>query len=230
METNIQTTSFDMLDTSIVQIVKDEPRVDSREISRILGTRQKSSLNLIRNNFKKLEAFGLMPFKKAEINGKGRPQTYFLLNENQTILLIALSKNTKEVATLKFHFVKAFSEMKERLAARQDGKQFRHIAMDSVKLLVEHAEKQGSTNSERYYLLVTKLVYSVLFNNENINRDQLTKEQLIVLSMAEITIKEEIEFLLKTNPNIHYKEIYKSVKGRIDNLALTLNARQVNHE
>lgn len=216
-EKSLQPVSFSVLD-DIVCIVKDEPRVDSRIMSKILGIENKSLIRQIRTYPEDFRAFGFLRFQSAKIGARGRPETFVMLNEAQATLLMSYSKNTRQVRGLKQRLVKAFSEAKKLLSVRQDSKGLRHIETESVKLLIEHAEKQGSRNADKYYVLVTKLVYKSLFKDKIINRDQLTTEQLTILSAAEIAIKQEIEAQLKNNPDIHYKEIYKQVKNRVTNI------------
>lgn len=203
---------------------RKEPRADSRLLAERLGINHKSLISQIRSYKTDFEEFGLLPFKKAKVKGFGRPQIVTFLNENQSVLLLTYSKNTGKVRELKKQLVKAFSEARKQLETRQGGKQSRLVAMDSVKLLVDQAEVQGSSNPKSYYINVTKITYGTLFSSGNIDRDKMTTEQLLLLGTSEIIIQREINQLLQADPNIYYKDIYKGVKGRLQAFAASINA------
>lgn len=203
---------------------RKEPRADSRLLAERLGINHKSLIFQIRSYKTDFEEFGLLPFKKAKLKGIGRPQIVTFLNENQSVLLLTYSKNTGKVRELKKQLVKAFSEARKQLETRQSGKQTRLVAMDSVKLLVDQAEVQGSSNPKSYYINVTKITYGTLFSSGNIDRDKMTTEQLLLLGTSEIIIQREINQLLQTDPNIYYKDIYKGVKDRLQAFAASINA------
>ena len=205
----------------IVKILKNEPRVDSRMLAERLGINHKALINQIRSYKTDFQEFGIMPFKKAKIKSKGRPQTITYLNENQAVLLLTYSKNTAKVRDLKKQLVKDFAEARKRLAARKDGKRSRHIAMDAVKLLVDQAVRQGSSSPQSYYLNITKAAYSLLFGGK-IDRDNMTLEQLQIMAVAESVIRWEINEQLKADPDVHYKAIYQSVKARLKRLTETI--------
>lgn len=91
-----------------------EARVDSRLIAQELGLKHKSSFALIklyRGDFLEL---GILPFETEEIRGRGQPEKFALLNEDQAYLLLAYSKNTKRVRMLKVRLVKAFRDARQK--------------------------------------------------------------------------------------------------------------------
>lgn len=51
-----------------------------------------------------------------KLNGRGRPEKLYRLNEQQATLLITFLKNTKQVANFKENLVKAFFEMRDEVA------------------------------------------------------------------------------------------------------------------
>jgi len=99
----------------------DELFVDSRLIAERLGIEHRSFLASIDNYETQIEqAFGILRFENAEIDGRGRPARYALLNEEQASFLMTLSRNTPEVVQCKIDLVKAFSKAKELLKQRHE--------------------------------------------------------------------------------------------------------------
>lgn len=203
------------MNTLVLIYNRKEPRADSRLLAERLGINHKSLISQIKRYKTDFEEFGLLPFKRAKADGMGRPQNVIYLNEDQSTLILTYSKNTSKVRKLKKQLVKAFSFAKKQLQARKDGIRPRIIAMDSVNLLIEQAERQGSKNAKKYYSNITQLTYRTLFGSTSIDRDSLSTEQLDLIAECELKIKREIATLLKENPEIYYKDIYKGIKGSL---------------
>ncbi len=90
--------------------------VDSRLIAIELGIKHKSFMETIRKHEKQTEqAFGILRFETAEIIGKGQPEKFVYLTEEQSIFMMTLSRNTERVVECKIQLVKAFSEAKKLL-------------------------------------------------------------------------------------------------------------------
>jgi len=87
--------------------------VDSREISRQMNVKSRASISLIERYADKFKSHGLLTFKKAVMQRKGQPERYAMLNEDQAILLMTLSRNSGIVVALKSKLVKAFSEARK---------------------------------------------------------------------------------------------------------------------
>lgn len=96
-------------------VKKDEPRIDSRVLAEQLGIEHESVMRLLSKYKADFEAQGFLRFQIGEIVGKGQPQKYTYLNEDQCWLLLTYSRNTKKVRALKGQLVRAFREA--RLAA-----------------------------------------------------------------------------------------------------------------
>lgn len=90
--------------------------VDSRLISQELGIEHGNFMETIKKYQKQAEqAFGILRFETGEIKGRGQPEKYCLLTEEQATFYMTLSRNTPEVVELKIKLVKAFSEAKRLL-------------------------------------------------------------------------------------------------------------------
>lgn len=90
-----------------------EPRVDSRLLSKQLGTLHKSTIELIDRYAENIHRFGQLPFKTEVGNrtqGGGKAQRFALLNEDQAFFLLSLSRNTNRVVNLKSDLIMAFRE------------------------------------------------------------------------------------------------------------------------
>ncbi len=73
-------------------------------------------METIRKHEKQTEqAFGILRFETAEIIGKGQPEKFVYLTEEQSIFMMTLSRNTERVVECKIQLVKAFSEAKKLL-------------------------------------------------------------------------------------------------------------------
>jgi phage regulator Rha-like protein len=94
--------------------------VDSRLIAERLGIEHRSFLVTLDNYQTQIEqAFGILRFEIAEIDGRGRPRRYALLNEDQATFVMTLSRNSSEVVQCKLDLVRSFSRAKELLRQHQ---------------------------------------------------------------------------------------------------------------
>jgi len=93
---------------------------------------------------------------------------------------------------------------------------------DTIKKIVEYAESQGSKNAPRYYTVISQLADRTA---EVFDRDSAHTEQLAALMLVEQTIAEEIESgIISQKP---YKDIYKSVKARLEGLQALFIRRNI---
>lgn len=105
----------------VAKVKGGEARIDSRLIAGGLGIEHHNFIALIEKHRARLETLGIVLFQTEKINkGRGRPERYIGLNENQCYALVTLSKNTERAVDLKFALVNAFSEAREGLAATTD--------------------------------------------------------------------------------------------------------------
>lgn len=96
--------------------VGDEYRIDSRFVAPGLGIEHKHFLETIRTYQSRLERWGILPFETAKITeGRGRPETYALLNRNQILFAITLSRNTEEVLDWKEAIIDALDQLEKQV-------------------------------------------------------------------------------------------------------------------
>lgn len=105
------------MENQLVTIENNIPLADSRQVAGRLGIDHHDFFN---NLVKKYQAevekdFGSLRFENAKIEGRGRPQKYALLTEDQTYVYLAYSKNTAQARACKRLLVKAFAEARQQL-------------------------------------------------------------------------------------------------------------------
>ena len=159
--------------------------------------------------------------------------SFCLLNEEQTIFLVTLMKNSKAVVQFKMRLAKDFLAMRSKLqeisirqqnaewvARREAGKLSRKAETDAIKEFVGYATAQGSKNAHRYYCNITQMQNKALFLLEqkfkNL-RDILDLQQLATVDSADAIVGKAIKDGMKSR--LHYKDIYKLAKSRIEAFA-----------
>lgn len=181
------------------------------------------------------EEFGVVTTERQQPTGKkgGRPVEAYLLNEQQSLFLGTLFRNTDEVIFFKKKLVKEFSRMRDELTriasqkqnaqwleARHAGKETRCIATDVIKQFIQYATGQGSKNAERYYANISKMENKALFLLEqkykNL-RDALDIHQLSTVKSADMIVMKALADGMTGNMN--YKDIYKLAKSRVEGFA-----------
>lgn len=131
-----------------------EARIDSRLLAQGFGNEHKAAMALIERYSDRFKRLGILPFKKAVINGRGQPKRYALLNENQAYLLLSLSRNSDIVVNLKVKLVKAFSNARRAADLRKAEylPQY-HQLHDTL-----HTLAAGSPNERHVHANVNKLL------------------------------------------------------------------------
>lgn len=132
------------------------PRIDTRLLARQLNVQHHNTLALIGKYKFDFSEFGKVLFKTEPLpdSRTGQMEKYALLNEDQSYLLLAYSRNTARVRELKIKLVKAFSEA--RRAAIQRGVEYLpayHELHDQIGALAA-----GSPNERFVHINVNKLL------------------------------------------------------------------------
>lgn len=135
----------------VLTSARSAPRVDSRLLAQQLGSKHRSVFALIDRYSERLRGHGQLLFKKAvgeRAQGGGNAERFALLNENQAILLLALSRNTERVVELKDRLVREFASARRAAELRQtDYLPGYHALHDAIKV---HAH--GSTNARWHHI------------------------------------------------------------------------------
>lgn len=216
-------------------VIEQEPRVDSRLMAQRLGIKHKNFVELIVKYESDISDFGILPFQ-TEISGVGQPQKYALLNEDQSVFVLTLSRNSDQVIRLKKELTKLFRKyqkayLKEaRKAARQasidwqqarsEGKVERRELMDAfkrVKLLAD--EQNPENNADQYYRLATSAIYKLLFNLKKTPkgfRDGLPSSALRRLQMVECQCAQWADDAVSRGADYH--EPFRVLRDRLQAL------------
>lgn len=145
-------------DGVVLSMTPSEARVDSRLIAEHLGNRHKNVLELIERYISQFRSFGLVAFETEAVKAAGARGTkhlrFALLNEDQALFLLALSRNTVRVVDLKAKLIAAFAEA--RRAAQQRAVEYLptyHALHDAIAI-----KAAGSRNERFVHLNVNRLV------------------------------------------------------------------------
>lgn len=115
--------------------------VDSRLVAERLGIEHDNFLQTVQNYQTQIEqAFGILLFETGKNKGRGRPQKYILLNEDQATFVMTLSRNTSEVVRCKIDLVLAFSKAKELLRQRQPKPDYVPYWYERMKIALSDTE------------------------------------------------------------------------------------------
>ncbi len=202
----------------LVFLKKDEAWTDSLVIAEGTGVEHRKLKTTIRKHRERLEGFGKLsaPYE-AESTG-GRPEKYYVLNEEQATFLVTLLKNTDRVVSFKAELVRQFYEMRRILAERQTrtwletrqaGKLTRKAETDVIQQLVEYARAQGSSNADKLYIAYSRLANKFAGIQA---RDAATAMQLNHLQTYEGIALRMIQEGMAAGD--HYKSIYQKTKQR----------------
>ena len=216
---------------NLVVIQKNETFSNSKVLAVGTDNEHNSVIRLVRKHKDTLEEFGTLRFEIEKT--KGRPMEIVYLNESQTYFLMTAMKNSEKVVRFKKELVKEFMRMRKALIsiqvmqqnkewqqARLDGKAVRKETTDAIKDFVEYAVMQGSKSAVRYYGNITTMENKALFILEqkfdNV-REVLNNHQLSTIKIADRIVYESLQEGMERG--MHYKEIYKLAKERVETLA-----------
>lgn len=163
----------------------------------------------------------------------GKPEPYFNITRDGFSFL-AMGFTGKKAAEWKEKFITAFNSMEHALRqqdsyrftfewkqARENGKVVRLAFTDNVQDFVGYAERQGSQNAKKYYMQLTKMEYAAIFMiGKAVGdgfRERLNAAQLVNLGTAELIAQRALREGMEAN--LHYKEIYKLAKHRVEQFA-----------
>lgn len=208
-----------------IEIIKNEPRTDSRLLAGLLDHRHRTILENIDRNLDGLGELGPIPFqtekgKALDHGGYAKSIRYAMLNEDQCYFLLTLMRNNERVIRAKLDLVKAFRDMRRELAnrdlARIEGKKARLGETTAIKALVDYASANGASKPEWYYATITRMTNKLLCIDAK-TRDDLDAEKLkqlgVVETVVELAIREGIRL------GLNYKAIYLLAKERANMLS-----------
>ncbi|HEY9598313.1 MAG TPA: Rha family transcriptional regulator [Cyanophyceae cyanobacterium] len=173
------------------------------------------------------QAFGIIRFKTEKKKGRGRPQRYALLNEEQATFVMTLSRNTETVIQCKIELVQAFSIAKQLLLQswqqrRLESKTTRHSFTDTIEDYISRHPELSDNDKRWMFTNVSQQVDLAVFGRvakklaadldvprENL-RDSFTSEELQLVREVENTAMRLIDI-----QDTHPIEAVKQAKERL---------------
>lgn len=210
----------------LVEIREDDVFTNSKIIAEGTGNKHEAIQAIISKYSADIEDFGALRFeirvlRHENYRGSTREKIYYL-NEEQATFVITLLRNSKIVVAFKKELVKQFYAMRRFLIEKQSQlwtdtriacKENRLKETDVIKQLVDYAKEQGSKNSDKLYLVYTKLAKSIVGGNRN----EISVRELNNLTLTESIILQTIR--IDMSMGMSYKDIFQDCKGRINRFA-----------
>ena len=205
----------------LVELKGNDVFTNSKVIAEGTGNQHHAVREIIKKYRSDIEEFGTLRISNEESSG-GRPMELFYLNEEQATFVITLLRNSKKVVEFKKELVHQFYAMRRFILEKQSkqwtdtrlaNKENRLKETGVIKMLVDYAQKQGSTHSDKLYVAYTKLAKAVVRGK----RDFVSVTDLNNLTLVESIILQTIR--IDMSAGMHYKDIYRDCKRRIESFA-----------
>ncbi len=206
----------------LVEVRENDVFTNSKVIAEGTNNQHESVVAIIRKYESDIADFGKIDFSDLKSGKRGQPERVYYLNEEQATFVITLLRNSKVVVKFKKELVRQFYAMRRFLVEKQSklwtetriaNKENRLKETDVIKLLQDYAKEQGSKNSDKLYMVYTKLAKSVVGGN----RDSVSVSELNNLTLVESIILQTIQ--IDMSMGMHYKDIYKDCNDRIKRFA-----------
>ncbi|MGL5716181.1 MAG: Rha family transcriptional regulator [Cetobacterium sp.] len=221
----------------LVEIKKGEIYTDSLIYAKEFGITHRDLMEKIRNLTAEISAPENYWKLSKYTNKQGREYEKYSISKKGFMFLVMNTNAHKNKRKMLFEiqekFVEAFFYMEKQLMlsrvnqtniewkkTREQGKNIRLELTDTIKIFVDYAFNQGSSNAKRYYSNITKMEYKALGLMEQKNpklRDVLDTMELYQILMAEDLVKRQLKKYMENN--LHYKEIYLLIKQDVENFA-----------
>ena len=173
-----------MNDLVFMHGLNEEPYTTDKIIAECSKNQLDNVKHLIRNHKRDFEEFGVLGFEIRKLNGRGRPQKTYHLNEQQATLLITYLDNTPEVNQFKKNLVREFYRMRKELNQRQIN---RAIEKPQRKSLMD-AVKEWSSANKWSYRNMTQLL---LKRATGLTAQQIKKQRHVKIALDGLTLKEQ---------------------------------------
>lgn len=161
-----------------------ESSIDSRIVAEMLDIQHDNFIQTLEKHKDHLSDLGVFLFQTGKPKGAkgGRPEKYALLNEDQFIFAVTLSRNTPKVVQAKLAIVKAFASARKLLDAQQEYQMAYRALHQSASQLQQIAKARGSSAPVFAYHSNLEKLNNKLMGLEKGQRKQLSRKQKNVLS------------------------------------------------
>ncbi|MEY8735827.1 Rha family transcriptional regulator [Lactobacillus sp. AN1001] len=143
-----------MQELVFMQSLQDDPYTTDKVIAEYSGNDLYSVRRLIRENKTELEFFGILGFEIRKLNGRGRPEKIYHLNEQQATTLITFLDNTPQVKTFKVSLVAEFFKLRDEKAKWQ----VQRLSERPIKRELQDAVKNWKYNKPFMYKNINDLL------------------------------------------------------------------------
>lgn len=166
-----------------------------------------------------MSKFGQMFLKRKYKDTYKREQEMYIMNRDG-FMLVVMRMSGKKALEKQMEFIEAFNKMEQYIMNQQNeqwktirdsGKATRKLETKSINKFVIYAKENGSTNANRYFLNLSKLVNKLLGIPKD-SRDSLTMKQLHTLDELEDIITHIIDSEIEKGT--YYKDIYKMCRDK----------------
>lgn len=196
----------------------DGARIDSRVLAGLLEIQHDNMMQTIETHRAAIDGFGISLFKTEKIpgSGRGRPERFVLLTEDQAYFTVTLSRNTARVVEVKTRIVRAFSELRRNREARErEYLPFYWLAHDAAHALAECAKAKGSETPEHLFHVNLERLINRAFCIEAGGRDTLDASQRALFGTAyQLTAKAIADELAASGDHKRaYREAERKLKA-----------------
>ncbi|MFR0536103.1 Rha family transcriptional regulator [Limosilactobacillus reuteri] len=174
-----------MNDLVFMHGLNEEPYTTDKIIAECSKNQLDNVKHLIRNHKRDFEEFGVLGFEIRKLNGRGRPQKTYHLNEQQATLLITYLDNTPEVNQFKKNLVREFYRMRKELNQRQIN---RAIEKPQRKSLMDAVKEWSSANKWSYRNMTQLLLKRA---TGGLTAQQIKKQRHVKVALDGLTLKEQ---------------------------------------
>ena len=198
-----------------VVLNRDEGRIDSRIIASVLGIEHESFLQTLERYQSVLSELGIFLFQTGKMKGRGRPFKYVMLNEDQFIFAVTLSRNTPQAIQAKKAVVLAFKKARELASTHtKEYLPLFHLAHDAAKAMSQDALNSGSDTDESIFHINVEKMINKAFGISAGQRDGLPQHVKTAISTAYQITYQAINQSLAAG--MGYKSAYQEAKYRVN--------------
>ena len=192
-------------------IKNGEPWFLAGDVCRVLGI--KDSAQAVRDIEAKYKTAGVKVATSSRtlVDTAGGRQQVVIVTEQILYELIFNSRKQKAVLFRAWVTGEVLPSIRKHGFYRNEGKMIRRVETDAIKEFIEYAKNNGSSSSERYYMIITKATNEIL-GIEKGQRDSLTASQLEHLAMVERVIASTL--MQGIEKGMNYKDIYKLASSK----------------
>lgn len=222
--------SATITDAPRVEIKKGLVVTNSLDIAKKFNKRHDNVCAAVKRIFKSRPDFGLLNFKESSYANEQNKRHSLYEITRSGFSILAMGFTGEKALDWKIKYEAAFCSMEQVLLhqanpawqeLRDQGKATRIEATDTIKDFIDYAIRQGSQNAKYYYRNITNTTYKALFlisyKSPKNFRDLLDNMQLSFLQTAEYVAINALKDGMASN--IHYKEIFKLCKVRLQAFA-----------